>query len=305
MSKHIYIYDGITLDQQLDKRCQDILAKRVRIDPTPPSILTNTPSISLPKSLSCLIPSPNLSNGRVSPGIGHDSIRNNHSPMSGTTTPTTPTSNIDDPRVWLSILIKYLETDIQRICEKLFQSSYKIYIYFDIPDYSVFKLIHLKSDDEFDETIHPQQSQQQQQQPHENPLLESNEYQELKINQTRHSLAIISKSETRTQGDYDRSISLDSGHGNSPLKKHNTGPGTGTGTRLNSELQLGTSLFNEDNSLNDNEMKTKPPIPLSHTSTSPRPGNYQSIEDLRLALQTNPNKQKAKKKSIFGWGNSS
>jgi hypothetical protein len=146
LSRHIYVYDGRKINEQLDKRSSKILAKKIRVDSSPPSILSNSPSIMLPKSLSSLLLTPTVPMSVASErtSSGQDHTRNVTSP-----------SNLDDPRVWIPLITKYLQPEAQRAIDQLFtQTNYRIYVFFELPDYNRFKflqLVHHNDDNECQE----------------------------------------------------------------------------------------------------------------------------------------------------------
>jgi hypothetical protein len=339
LSPEICIYDGKRLSEQLDSRCHDILSKKIRIDSNPPSLLTSTPSITLPKSLSCLIPIPSSSNGTVSPGP--DSSRNSSSPL---------TTSLDDPRVWLPVLKNYLRSNDQRVLEQIFQTSFKIYVLFEIPDSSHFRFLKLKTekDDKNEEEgegeeeeeigqveaeeegvesslLHEEKEEVEEERVmsfpekgtvedgmEENQHLENGKSSNGNVEKgrmdplpssptKRHSM--IHTSSLETDAFNHRSRSLDSGQGGgSPLKKSQES--------VTMSAILPTTLFIDTPSSNN----SKPPIPLppgsSSSSTSSPRGGRPTLDALRVALQSDPqtqgtNKSKGKKKNFFGWRSSS
>jgi hypothetical protein len=302
----IYIYDGNSLSDQLERRCHEILSKKIRIDSSPPSLLTSTPSIILPKSLSSLIPVVATSNGRVSPGL--DPSRNFGSP-----------SNIDEPRLWLPVLMSYLRPDDQRLLEQIFQTNHRIYVLFEIPDYSHFVFLQLKSDqllvgekEEEGEEEEEEEGEEEERgaavSQNGNDKREEKEQLESKtasaddddkissLPQKRHSMT-HPPSQAEADLHHDRSVSLDSARGTSPLKKKSLDTNSAA---VHSTLP--TNLFAEATPTNN----MKPPIPLPPPSSSPR--SPYPIDALRVALQSDPqgtNKGKGKKKNFFGWRSSS
>lgn len=300
LPRRIYVYDGVKLNEQLDKRCSRILAKKIRLDSSPPSILINSPSITLPKSLSCLLLA---SVSFVERTSGQDLSRNSISPP-----------HLDDPRVWIPLITKYLQPEAQKLIDQIFQTHYRIYVLFDLPDYSHFKLLELADNsdeilnqediviDRESSTVQLQESESREQQKDlSNDLApEKNK---------RHSLAHHPGLKSHELAERDRSFSLDS-----PLKapsQEQQPP-----KALNS---LVTNLFSDNPpeaataSASNIDVKTRPPIPSSSASF-PNPKGVSvkrtSIDELRVALQSDPTQQKSstkggKKKNFFGWKSSS
>lgn len=329
MSNHIYIYDGIKLNEQLDMRCKEILASRIRADPSPPSMLSNTPLISLPKSLSCLIPTSSIVlNGRLSPYELSSSPSPSAASMLSSSTSTSQSLrlntntnviiNNDDPRVWLPILAKYIRSDTYKIIEQIFQSNHKIYIIFDLPDYSHFKFLQLKGgdvpiDDEENEEKENNDNNDDNHNNHNNNIIryeksestnittKSNElliegnnidqrkdkiYSRYSMNDTitKTSTFMESTSSSNTIShpslEHDRSMSLDSARDNSPFKlsTHNSIPSP-------SSLQINLFSDLQSNNTIPSKMVGKPPtIPIMNSSKTgmKRP----SIDELRFALQS-------------------
>lgn len=320
MSNNIYIYDGLILNEQLDKRCKDILLNRVRVDSSPPSILSSTPSISLPKSLSCLIPLTSLIvNGRSSPYellpsptsttpttlISPKSRSNPNTTSTPTSTSNNNNLNNDDPRLWLPVLSKYIRSDTYKIIEQLIQNTHKIYVVFDIPDYSHFKFLQLKLDDSFSKFNNINDENEE---DDENEILRENnsevtsnheiseemiqnmnyknqEKEKKSLNYTRYSmndtLTKINMIESVQRSsdsliEHDRSISLDSAREVSPLKitHQNSNSLTNSSLQINlfSENQpsFKTITNSKDDNINNN-MKDNNNRTISNSLTTGKP----------------------------------
>ena len=288
------------LNEQLDKRSSRILAKTIHLDSSPPSMLINSPSITLPKSLSCLL----LANvSFIERTSGQDLSRNSISPP-----------HLDDPRVWIPLLTKYLQPEAQRLIDQILQTHYRIYVLFDLPDYSHFKFLELADDsdemlDQEDSIIDRESSTVQLQES------ESGEQQkELLVpkENKRHSLAHHPAVKSHELAERDRSISLDS-----PLKA----PSSQEQQPSKALNSLVANLFVDNPSeattasASTTDTKTRPPIPSSSASFPNPRGSVStkrtSIDELRVALQSDPTQHKSssakggKKKNFFGWKSSS
>eukprot|EP00602_Paraphysomonas_sp_CaronLab_P012907 CAMPEP_0185039814 /NCGR_PEP_ID=MMETSP1103-20130426/37115_1 /TAXON_ID=36769 /ORGANISM="Paraphysomonas bandaiensis, Strain Caron Lab Isolate" /LENGTH=1342 /DNA_ID=CAMNT_0027578857 /DNA_START=175 /DNA_END=4203 /DNA_ORIENTATION=- len=134
MPNSIIIFDGADLEIQLHMRCREVLMEKVTIDSSPPSLLYNSPSVTLPRSLSNLVPlTPTASEGRGSP-VSHGSV-------SGSTTPVQ-----DNPRTWLPQVMKYLTGEKYEALQGLLDQSIRLYVFFAVEDFSSFRYLTLASD---------------------------------------------------------------------------------------------------------------------------------------------------------------
>jgi hypothetical protein len=409
LSRHIYLYDGIKLTEQLDKRCAKILAKKIRVDPSPPSILTNSPSITLPKALSCLLlpPAPASASAAVAPPLVTDRSSSVQDPSRSSTVSLSSTASLSqsgDPRVWLPLITKYLQPETQRLIGQLLcldqqqqqQQQQRIYILFDLPDYNRFKFLQLVHDQDHDQeeggegeeageieelrdlkdeilnqvndesfidlgrssqplaqqqTLSQTQSEEAQVEVEEEQdrySAVSNSSTSSKARQSqsqgtipsnRHTLAHPKGGRAEELLERDRSVSLDSGRGASPLKPP-------TQQREPPPKVSSAFVANVFSDEEDSATNTKPPTGISFSSSSssahqPRGAGTSllkrrtSIDELRVALQSEPTQQQiqqqrqqgqpqglglglgqakaaaaavkggGKKKNFFGWKSSS
>jgi hypothetical protein len=130
MENTICVFDGVSLSHQLDARCRELLSTLAKIDLSPPSLLYSTPSITLPRALSCLLPA-------CIPASAYENS------ASGSTS---TLAYLDDVKKWLNVLHDYLSIEQRKNLDKLLSQHNKIYPLFAVQDFSRFKFLKLLGD---------------------------------------------------------------------------------------------------------------------------------------------------------------